>query len=146
MFYVLFLLAPSAPEKKNQLKPDNSGSNFPHPILPRQKSNSPPLEGLPIKIPLSLGTESRPMPSVFPVRRGGGNVNFDLTGALHFDPRKKISNVWKAKSYAVISITKPHLTLVLVSTHKICRVKTSQKYHSNDRNKTKYFASEFIDL
>lgn len=138
----LFLLAPSAHEKKNHLKPDTSGSILPTPPHSSKSWIPHPWKAFPSNSSLpghrkSSNAQGSP---------GGGDVEVSIPSVHYISTQARISNVSKAKSRAVISITKHHLTLVLVTTLKTCRVKISQRYHSNDRNKTKYFASEFIDL
>ena len=72
------MLATSAPEKKNHLKPYPFGSNFPTP--PRQRSNSPPREGLTRQVPYSSGTR------VVPVREIYYNLS---TRTLHTEQKKR---------------------------------------------------------
>ena len=81
----LFLLAPSAHEKKNHLKPDTSVQFCPpHPTQAKVEFPTP---GRPShQIPLSPGTESRPMPRVRPV---GEVLKFRFHRCITFRPKQE---------------------------------------------------------
>ena len=142
MFHVFIFVSAFSARKKKSLETWHFGSILPTPPHPGKSRIPHPWKAFPSNSSLpghrkSSNAQGSP---------GGVDVEVSIPSVHYISTQARISNVSKAKSYAVISITKHHLTLVLVTTLKICRVKISQRYHSNDRNQTKYFTSEFIDL